>query len=298
MADDAKRFLEVFKQSHNGAKPNAAQMVMIAQEASQTWRIERTTTLVLLFGGKGEAATCIEAMGHVGMVLDIKYSALHDATELVGVFAGTYAVHTCVEFGTVWSSQECKTWLSYVSRHSFKRTKEDVYGPADNMHVEKQNTCAVVASWWLQLAHSRGCFTGNENPLNSLLHSEPCTSFTYAITNAARDVTRIAAFGSMHYKPLEIFTTIPQGLVQKHLVGSHAAARKRLTEHGFENGKGEALAVKRGRWTSGIQKKSQSEEYPREFALAIAQVAVESQQRYAKKDCMKEAGKKSLKETL
>ena len=92
----------------------------------------------------------------------------------------------------------------------------------------------------------------------------------------------MGAFGSDHYKALELYTTNKLGLFRKHIVISHAQTRKRLRDAGFEDGKGKPLAAKKGKWTTAADKSqlSKSEHYPEEFALAITNLTFDAIERY------------------
>ena len=269
------------------ADPNMAQILRMSQAFASKWgpHVERTAHLFLLFGGHCQAADKVDEHGGEAVSVDALIHPSHDMSKLEGVLLATYCGLKVRVAGQTWSSPECKTWLSFLTRDSFGRLDEDLLGPESNESVVTQNDCMPVNAWILYLVDSRGVFCTNEQPLNSLHHKVGAMKHTYKVIMAEREVTRLGAFGSDHYKALELYTTNKLALFRKHIVRSHAQTRKRLRDAGFEDGKGKPLAAKKGKWTTAADKSqlAKSEHYPKEFALAIANLTFDAIQRYGMK---------------
>ena len=266
--------------------PNMSQKLRMAHAFAQKWgnAVERTLHLLLLFGGASQAAEFVWDHGGEAISIDTVIDRKHDQTTLPGLLFSTYCALKLRVKGHLWGSAECKTWLSFLTRYTFKRTAEDMWGPEDRGHIEAQNNCNMVVCWIFYLADLRDAFATNEQPINSLHHAVATTAHTYEVTGARRVITYAAAFGQESLKPLELYTTMPKEVFDEFIVKSHREGRQRLKDMGYADGKGKSLAARKGRWTQGDRKRLQaSEQCPPAFAEAIALCTMKAHDKYNNK---------------
>ena len=92
-------------------------MVQIAVMYETTWKPDRYLHLLLLYGGEGGAAIKMKEIGYCADSLDRINNPMEDILTIKGWLLTLYLVKCVVRHGTVWMSPECKTWLSFISRH-------------------------------------------------------------------------------------------------------------------------------------------------------------------------------------
>lgn len=120
-------------------------LLNLVQQASAKWTISRSASLVLLFSGLGEAARFGQDWGLDTFTVERLDSSDQDVTSLVGCLYAAYCVMKLLPSGLMWASPECRTWLVFVSRHSFKRGHEnDFLGDGSKGPVREANCCALV----------------------------------------------------------------------------------------------------------------------------------------------------------
>eukprot|EP00959_Pyramimonas_sp_CCMP1952_P114359 2391126-Pyramimonas_sp.AAC.2 len=175
-----------------------------------------------------------------------------------------YIVLSVKEGGFIWASPECKTYLSFLSRHTFKRCSAGfaIVGDESLPAVKSANFSSVLLSWLLVTASIRNVFWAVENPLNSLLYQVPWMSECILTCAGKRFTTSLGSFGGSSRKMLEIYSTAPAHLVERFLLrkAERSAKRSRLTSES----KG---------WTTGSRPDLKSSQcYPPEFASAVSEL--------------------------
>ena len=89
--------------------------------------------------------------------------------------------------------------------------------------LESENTrvqvceCEKARSVAATMCHARNVFFVFENPIRSSFFEFATIKQSLHNVNATRHVTPMAAFGFPSLKPLELWTTFPLGLMQKHV---------------------------------------------------------------------------------
>ena len=120
-------------------------LLELAQQASAKWVIYRSASLVLLFSGMGEAARFGQDWGLDTFTVERLDASDQDVTCLVGCLYAAYCVMKLLPNGLLWASPECRTWLVFVSRHTYKRGHENNYlGDGHKVPVREANCCAMI----------------------------------------------------------------------------------------------------------------------------------------------------------
>jgi len=119
----------------------------------------------------------------------------------------------------------------------------------------------------MMLAFLRKVWVVVENPMNSMLWQISVMRTTLESMQAKRFVTYLGAFGGPSLKPLELYSTMPASKMV-HIMRSQVEGRTRLALGGNKK----VLAKRTGKWIGATGDLKESEEYPEEFAQAIAKL--------------------------
>ena len=125
-----------------------AVQIGIASEAMANWRVPRTASLCLLFAGAAAAAGFAQQLGLTTGTVEYSCEVQQDVTTLGGLFFAAFQVLRMRPRGLLWCSPECRTWLQFLTRNTFKRWESNNYhgdgsGGGD---AETANHCAIVMS--------------------------------------------------------------------------------------------------------------------------------------------------------
>jgi len=230
--------------------------------------ITRDLHLFEFCSGSGRATAAVMRRGGAAAGFDkATRHPTEDATVLSGVMFAGLLVCRLVVGGLLWCSPQCSTWLGWLSRNYSKRELSNNYmGDETKPKVREGTVTALVMTWLMHLAAVRGAYVLCEQPQNSLIYSFGTVQETLTTIDAHRFVVYLAAYGANSLKPLEIYTTLGSRKMLPLLRTFHEAkARLQTVEK-------KPLAKKSGKWINGTKDTKKSEEYPFEFADAIAQL--------------------------
>ena len=237
---------------------------------------------MILFSGRGGFKAAMKAVEkhYNAKTFDLEDHKDEDFVTIVGVLYATWCVLSCAAGGTLWLCPDCKTWLSYMSRNTFKRGPSGAHTLGNDAHesVREANNTAVYSSWLIAVATFRAVYMAIEQPLNSLMyHHSPLLS-TLLMVHARRLTPSLGAYGAASVKQLEIYSTLPEDLVGKYLSRGKRECTRRFAAEGVHV---ERLATRNGKWTTGVRKSMKaSREYPAEFGNAIVAIMAEAWQQY------------------
>ena len=238
-------------------------------EVLSNWKVEpqdRFLDLILIFAGDGEAAEKGETLGLQVRTLEVRDDPWQDINCLMGALYCAWMAISLKPRGLAWMSPECKTWLSFLTRKTFKRVdgcSSNILGDESKTAVLNANCSSLFIGWIAFLLHLRGCFVGIEQPLNSLLYCTPWLAPNLENACCQRYFTSLGAFGSPTAKPLELYTNVPGALVHKFLL-------RPLPKRGELKKMARLTCKSKGR-TDGLHKSLQkSQAYPSDFSEAIA----------------------------
>ena len=202
-----------------------------------------------------------------------------DLTTVYGFCYAVVLVASVVPGGLVWFAPECKTWLSFVSRMTNKRTVFNSFeGDCERDDVRNANTAIRCVAFLIRLATARGVRVLVENPPQSLLWKYPPLVRAMVASNAVMHNTFGGGFGWTSQKPLSLFSTLPVELVRRYLCVSRRFANSRLDQLRASGVEAGGLIQKKVSSRGKISKEGnklrikQSEAYPAEFGDAVATV--------------------------
>eukprot|EP00959_Pyramimonas_sp_CCMP1952_P173868 3633018-Pyramimonas_sp.AAC.1 len=124
------------------------ELLPIALGVASQWNVERTAVLVLLFSGEGASAKhAQDTFGVDTRTIERTDEPCQCVLTLCGLLYAIYCVYEIVPKGTMWASPECRTWLMWLSRGTYKRSADNCFlGDEELGPVQEANSCAVILS--------------------------------------------------------------------------------------------------------------------------------------------------------
>jgi hypothetical protein len=240
-------------------------------EAAQK-RVESAVTyrplqMVLLFGGQGEAAEVHRSKGLGAESFDKANGKHEDITCIYGCVLATWLVYSLCPGGTAWMSPCCSSWLSFVSRHTFKRSPhgDDIFGDLSSSQVLEANACVQIMARLMFICAFRLVHVAVENPLASLIFHEPSVRAVSMMIGMERIVSCQGAFGAPSEKPLEIHSDVPN-------LSAWVARSKRDAREAFKGSDKEPIKLyKKGKWVDGRKADmKESSAYPLQMCQSMS----------------------------
>ena len=82
--------------------------------------------------------------GYAATTVEVLDDADQDMLRLVGIMNAMWQMMRVKEYGTLWGSGDCKTFLNFISRYTFGRDRHDNILGKEDQTVQDANDCAQV----------------------------------------------------------------------------------------------------------------------------------------------------------